>query len=233
MALHRRARVEPALAGDRDHRARGAPRRAALVRVALLVPDRAGLVDPLDRRRLRRDQGPERGRDVPGRGARPTCSRGCCSRGGPRSSSRCSRSRSRRCRMRARSCRSRSPTSGSRSRRWLAVRALAAPGLEDGAAGGRARGRRHLRPARVRRAARPRSCSRPPSSGSSAAGGLHAGAGSLLAAGAARRSSRFSSTSLVVAQLQSWSFGQYFNHQTITRAASPPGRSRSGSGCCR
>ena len=69
VALHRRARVEPALARDREHRPRRAPRRAALVRVALLVPDRAGLVDPLDRDRLRGDQVPQRGRDVPHRRA--------------------------------------------------------------------------------------------------------------------------------------------------------------------
>ena len=41
------------------------------------------------------------------------------------------------------------------------------------------------------------------------------------------------STSLVVQHVQSWSFGQYFNHHTSARAASRRARSRSGSGSCR
>ena len=114
---------------------------------------------------------------------------------------------------------------------WLAVRALAAPGWKTGAAGSRARGRRNLRPARVRRAAglaRARRC-----------GCVGHRPGRVdVAAGADRRrgaswSSRFSSTS---SSSRSFRAGRSTSTSTTRRsprAASPPGRSRSGSGCCR
>ncbi len=61
MDLHRRARVDTALAVDRRHGARRPARRPDLLQVALRLCDRAVLVDPLDPGRLRGDQVRERG----------------------------------------------------------------------------------------------------------------------------------------------------------------------------
>ena len=60
MDLHRRARMDADLALDRLDRPRRPARRPPLLQVALRLPDRPGLVDPLHERRVLGDQVPER-----------------------------------------------------------------------------------------------------------------------------------------------------------------------------
>ena len=219
-------------------RAPATPRAAAtrLVRVALLVPDRAGLVDPLDLGRLH--------------GVKYVNAVVMCLTAVP--TYLLSRMLvTRRAAVVVALLSIAIPAMGYASsivpeslaylwfcgRAWLAVRAARrADGC--GPCSWRSSSRRRASGAvGVRRAAGDARARSAPSSGCSARWSADRAA-SPLAAGAVGRSSSWlrrasSSTCARRAAGPVWSFGQYFNHHTFDREASRPARSRSGSASCR